>query len=256
MANLNLIDLEQFVLARRQSGVSDATIKRELSFVSVIINKFNLQPSQTSKLLPNPVKLVALRASKERQRYLQKDEIRKLMQALNTRRRRHILWFVLIDLNSGFRKSEILGLKWQDVDFESQVILLQDTKSGNPHSLPMNQSLLRSLNSLYAETIAQGKPIEYVISKSDGSRFLDIKKGFKNACREAGIEDLVIHDLRHTFATWLVKQGVHLYEVKDLLNHSSIQVTERYAHHENQYKKTAVEKLDGTLFDDGFFSHL
>ena len=60
-----------------------------------------------------------------------------------------------------------------------------------------------------------------------GDRIKDVKKSFQTACRRAGIEDFHIHDLRHTFASWLVMNGVPLFEVSKLLRHSSIQMTER-----------------------------
>jgi integrase len=58
----------------------------------------------------------------------------------------------------------------------------------------------------------------------------NFKKSFASACKKADIEDFRIHDLRHTFASWLVMDGVPLYEVSKLLRHASIKMTERYAH--------------------------
>ena len=70
-----------------------------------------------------------------------------------------------------------------------------------------------------------------VASKSEvGDRIKDVKKSFQTACRRAGIDDFRIHDLRHTFASWLVMNGVPLFEVSKLLRHACIQMTERYAH--------------------------
>lgn len=250
MACIELEDFEQFVIARRSQGVTDATIQRELAFISVSIKKFNLKPEMRSRPLGNYVKLISLKNSQFRQRYLSLGEAKRLIEVLNKSRRKHILWFILIDLNSGFRKSEILGLRWTHVDLASQIITLDDTKAGIPHIMPMNDALTKIMTALLKETRELGKPENYVISKNDGSRYLDFKKGFKAACKEAGIENFVIHDLRHTFATWLVQNGEHLYDVKDLLNHSSVQTTERYAHHENLHKKHAVKSLDGHGFND------
>ncbi|WP_038777289.1 site-specific integrase [Burkholderia pseudomallei] len=71
----------------------------------------------------------------------------------------------------------------------------------------------------------------------------NLQKGFVAACARAGIENFRIHDLRHTFASWLVMEGVSLYVVKDLLGHSSITVTERYAHLSPDHGREAVQKL-------------
>jgi len=76
-----------------------------------------------------------------------------------------------------------------------------------------------------------------------GHRVMTFQNGFKAACERAGIEDLRIHDLRHTFTSWLVMDCVSLYVVKDLLGHSSVMVTERYAHLSPDQARTAVQRL-------------
>jgi len=70
-----------------------------------------------------------------------------------------------------------------------------------------------------------------------------MKKGFKAACRRAGIKGLRFHDLRHTFATRLVEKGADIETVRDLLGHYSITVTQRYTHSNEDRKRKAVELL-------------
>ena len=79
-------------------------------------------------------------------------------------------------------------------------------------------------------------------------RVKDVRKAFSTACRKAGIEDFHIHDLRHTFASWLVMNGTPLFEVSKLLRHASIQMTERYAHLAPDHLHDAVDNL-------GFSAH-
>jgi site-specific recombinase XerD len=78
-----------------------------------------------------------------------------------------------------------------------------------------------------------------------GKPFVDLKAGFALACRKAGISGVTWHTLRHTFASRLVNSGVDIVTVKELLGHSSISVTMRYAHTNFESKRAAVEKLDG-----------
>ena len=70
-----------------------------------------------------------------------------------------------------------------------------------------------------------------------------MRKAFSTACRKAGIEDFHIHDLRHTFASWLVMNGTPLFEVSQLLRHASIQMTERYAHLAPDHLQNAIANL-------------
>lgn len=76
-----------------------------------------------------------------------------------------------------------------------------------------------------------------------GQRIVGLQKGFRAVCERVGIDDFRIHDLRHTFASWLVVAGVSLYVVKDLLGRSSISVTERYAHLSSDRGRMAVQGL-------------
>ena len=75
-----------------------------------------------------------------------------------------------------------------------------------------------------------------------GQKISSIKKSFRTACTRAGISDFRIHDLRHTFASWLVRRAVTLFEVSRLLGHTTIKMTERYAHLE--LRESAVRMLD------------
>ena len=85
----------------------------------------------------------------------------------------------------------------------------------------------------------------WVFAHESGERLRSISNGFNSACRRAGIKDFHIHDLRHTCAAWLVSSGAQLADVKDLLGHSTITMTERYAHLAPKRVRSAVNLLDG-----------
>jgi len=133
-----------------------------------------------------------------------------------------------------------LNLKWNQIDFEKELIKVENTKSGKTRHIHVNSelaSLLLGLNSGQESG-------EFVLTNpKTGKPYLDLKRAFKNACKKAGIEDLRFHDLRHTFASRLVENGVDIITVKDLLGHSTVKMTERYTHPNQDLKKKAVEVL-------------
>lgn len=140
-------------------------------------------------------------------------------------------------LNTGMRKSEILNLKWVQVDLKARRIRVEKTKSGKVRHIPINDVLLYELRRL------KGKNSYVFFNPETRKPYLDMKKGFKAACRRADIKGMRFHDLRHTFASRLVEKGVDIETVRDLLGHHSILITQRYAHSSRERKRAAVELL-------------
>ena len=96
----------------------------------------------------------------------------------------------------------------------------------------------------------------WVFCHKDGSQVKDVKRSFSTALKKSGIEDFRVHDLRHTCAAWLVSAGVALAEVRDLLGHQSIQMTERYAHLAPENVRAAVAKLETIEPYESRFGHV
>jgi integrase len=148
---------------------------------------------------------------------------------------------IVVALNTGMRRAEILNLKWNQIDFEDRKIRVEKTKSGKVRFVPVNNNLFYVLKSLRAES---GQSPFVFLSPKTGKPYLDMKTGFKGACKRAGISDLRFHDLRHTFASRLVEKNVDIETVKELLGHHSITITQRYTHSSDDRKKAAVELLN------------
>ena len=117
----------------------------------------------------------------------------------------HLRPIVVSALNTGMRKSEILGLKWQDIDFRAETITVHRTQNNEPRLLPVNQTLYDELHHL-----PRGLHTPYIFCHENGDRYDTVKRSFKNACRKAAIVDFRFHDLRHTFASHLVMNGTDL----------------------------------------------
>lgn len=133
---------------------------------------------------------------------------------------------VAFSLATGMRKSNVLNLKWSEVNLRAASVLVYADESKNKKqlNLPLNEWAIEILSSQLYENK------DYVFCKKDGSKLVDPKKAFKKACRLAGIDNFRWHDLRHTFASWGLEAGMSLAELKELGGWSSLAMVLRYAH--------------------------
>ncbi|MCM8778670.1 MAG: tyrosine-type recombinase/integrase [Candidatus Omnitrophica bacterium] len=218
--------------AERVKEVSPATVNRNLACLKSMFNR----AIEWGKAKENPVKKVKLfRENNKRLRYLEKEEIIKLLANCN----KHLRPIVVVALNTGMRKGEILGLKWHDVDFRRGIIYLLNTKNGEKREIPMNEQVKTAL-------IRVRKHLEspYIFCKPDGKPYGNVRKSFYTALKKSGIINFRFHDLRHTFASQLVMSGVDLNTVRELMGHKSLEMTLRYSHLSPDHKKRAVDILN------------
>lgn len=182
----------------------------------------------------NPVKTVKkLREENHKIRFLTKEEENRLFMAIEEDSP-HLKPLVICALQTGMRRGEIFNLKWENIDFEYGYIELLKTKSGKPRKIPISETLMSILNN-------QPKISEYVFVNSETNNpFVDIKHSFSSALKKANIKNFRFHDLRHTVATRLVEKGIDLVVVKEILGHSKIDTTMRYAHAVPKRKLDAI----------------
>ena len=173
-----------------------------------------------------------------RLRYLEKDEIKSLLSHCSG----HLKDIVEFAINTCMRQGEIFNLKWEDVDFNTGLIHLLKTKTGEKREIPMNESVKSILARVKRPTGAV-----YVFSSFNNQPFDNVKRAFKTALEKAEIKNFRFHDLRHTFASHLVMAGVDLLTVKELLGHKTIEMTLRYSHLSGKHKKQAVERLNSLI---------
>ena len=146
---------------------------------------------------------------------------------------------VLTALHTGMRKEELLSLTWEVVDMTNGFIRLKQTKNGTARALPFNETLWSLFNGLRTRP-----EVSWVFHDGEGRRYLDVRHAFNRACTGAGRVDFHFHDLRHTFASWLVMKGIPIATVSNLLGHSSPTMTLRYAHLSPKHLTSAVRVLD------------
>jgi len=151
---------------------------------------------------------------------------------------------LLTAYNTGMRYSEVLNLKWSDINFDEGFITVTETKSGKYRTIPMNETLRQTLVDIYQQTKS-----EYVFVRKNGEQVKSIRTAFHYAIKKSGVDKFVFHDLRHSFASRLVMKGVDLITVQQLLGHSSVVMTERYSHPSSKHKMDAVFTLDADSMD-------
>jgi integrase len=153
----------------------------------------------------------------------------------------HLEPLVLLSINTGVRRGEAFNLTWSDVDLKNKLITVEgDTsKSGQTRHIPLNREALDTLRKWKEQGVGKG----FVFPSQTGNRLDNVKKSWTNLLGMAKVERFRWHDLRHTFASKLVMAGVPLNTVRDLMGHSDIKMTLRYAHLAPGTKAAAVELI-------------
>lgn len=247
LSTIQAADIRGYIDMRRQEGKSPATINRELSLLSAAINYARREWEWD---IPNPVSGRMLKEPEGRVRWISQVEADVLIRAAESEPKAPWLaHFIRLGLHTGCRKGEILGLEWSRVDLQEGVIYLEavHTKAGKRRSVPMNAIAREAIMQLLRFRAEHAPGTPWVFCNKQGRQVRSIKRSFSTACKKAGIENFRIHDLRHTCASWLVTAGVPLTEVREVLGHSSVTMTERYAHLAPENVRAAVAVLEGNV---------
>lgn len=174
--------------------------------------------------------------------FLTRSDFQRLLDCIKEYWLKEIVAFAVM---TGMRRGEILNLKWIDLDLDNRTVQIQTsdtfhTKQGKRRIVPLGDGAVQLLKSK-----AGRSPSEYVFSLRDEKIFDGwVTHLFKRCVRDAGLNDrLHFHSLRHTFASWLVQDGVSLYEVQKLLGHSSSEVTQIYSHLQPEQLHSTVNRI-------------
>lgn len=148
---------------------------------------------------------------------------------------------ILLSINTGLRRGEIFSLRWENVSLERSMLTIEGAyaKNGKTRHIPLNSEAREILKAWGQQTTST----DLVFANKHGQRFDTIKKGWAALLKLANIKNFRWHDMRHHFASKLVMVGVDLNTVRELLGHSDMTMTLRYAHLAPEHKANAVEKL-------------
>ena len=261
--------IENWRVDQLNRGKAAVTVNRNVTAIKAVLSKavaWNLlEVNPLMKLKPlktdNMIKV----------RYLSIDEEKRLLIALNERDKNYISkrisanqWrasrgynllpclseneffdyltpMVLIAMYTGLRQGELFSLCWDHVDLENAIITVagDKSKSGKTRHIPVNSKVLAALKSWKYQCFNN----ELVFPNKKGKQMDNIRKSWSNVLKKSNISNFRWHDLRHNFASKLVMAGVDLNTVRELLGHSDLAVTLRYAHLAPEHKAEAVERL-------------
>ena len=234
--DIGALRIEQYKIERIRT-VAAATVNREIALLKHL---YNLADAWGLYFGRNPVKGVKFLAeNNEMLRVLSVDEEARLVSCCSP----YLQDLITFAINTGLRLGEILNLKWTEVDLENATLRMLVKKNRRLLDMPVNDNALRVLRGWHGI-----RKCEYVFFNPEtGGRWKDLWLGLKRACRKAGLDDVTWHTFRHTFASRLNGGGADLVTVKELLGHSDIKTTMRYAHTNREAKRSAVARLGANL---------
>lgn len=239
---INPLMIRQYV-AKRLEGVRPATVNRWLQTIKSMFSRaiewgmfHGANPAAGIKNVPQ---------NNSRCRWLTEAEQDRLLACCTEKLTRVV---VLVALKTGMRWGEIISLKWKQtpysnyVDFEKNVIVIHEsmTKTQRSRHIPLISVVRWTLEAM--ERVPGNDNI--FLNPKTAKPFGSFKRSFHASLKRAGIVDFRFHDLRHTFASQLVRNGVDLYTVQRILGHTTPQMTQRYAHLGEDQMRAAIQKID------------
>lgn len=215
--------IHDYCTFRTLAGVKNATINRELNVARSAINFYNKHHEQQ---LLNPFNGFNLFEEDFMPRYLTDFECQKLLKASLEYDNQMLHDFIVLALNTGCRAGELTKLEWVNVHLDMGYMTIRNSLSKNKKTVhkPLNDKAILAFQRLRNDSIW------VFYNPKTGKNIRSFRRGFEGACKRAGIGKVRIHDLRHTFASFLVQKGVPLYHVSQLLGHSDLRITQKYAH--------------------------
>ncbi len=206
------------------SGLAPATCNRILAVFKTICSLAEQRGVLSAGQSPC-AKVPPFKIPTQRERYLTPDEAQRLMRALEKNDRLEAFALRLL-LLTGARKNEILKARWENVRRDLRLLIVPLSKSGRPRHIFLSEA---ALDVLHTMSRTPGNPWLFP-GHAPGKPLSDLYLFWDKLRRKLGLADVRIHDLRHTFASFLVNAGHSLYETQKMLGHSDPRTTMRYAH--------------------------
>lgn len=222
---------------------SPATVNR---YLAVLSHLFTFAVKEWEWIEENPLrKVTKMKEPRGRVRFLSDDERNRLLAACKESSSPYLYTVVVLALSTGARRMEILGLRWQDIDFNRSIITLHETKNGERRILPLTG---HALSLIQERAKLRHLHCDYVFPSKDLKNPIDIRTPWENALKRAEINDFHFHDLRHSAASYLAMNGASLAEIAETLGHKTLQMVKRYAHLSESHISKVVASMNQKIF--------
>ena len=240
-------DLEKIKKAMVKAGRAARSVVYALAVVRQVFNYALANDLYAGKNQAGPAgKVKRPVTDNRRMRYLSRDQAAALL-ALLAAKSINVHDMALLSLHTGIRAGEVFALTWADVDLASGVLLLKDTKSNKNRPAFMTEAVKAMLQGR-----TKNGPADLVFAGRNGKRIVQASETFTRVVEQMGLNEgitdrrqkVTFHTLRHTFASWLVESGTDIYHVQELLGHSDLKLTARYAHIGENKLREAVQRLE------------
>jgi integrase len=208
----------------REAGYSSGTTNRALVLVRYLYNLG--RKWKVPGMKDNPTLGLSTAPDVQRDRFLTPEETQRLIAAIDADENRTAARAIMLLLLTGARRNEITQAKWDYVNWQKRTLLVPLSKSGKPRAIALNAQALELLRSIPR---IDGNPYIFP-SEITGRPSPSLYFPWDRIRERAGLYSVRLHDLRHSFASFLVNQGISLYVVQGLLGHSHARTTQRYAH--------------------------
>jgi integrase len=246
LLKISQIDLERLNAKMQTSKRSPRTREYALALIRQIFNFANKYKNMNVSSPINDFRKIKI--NNARDRALTILETNSLLEKL--RAKSQVTYeMAFLSLHNGLRAGEIFNLQWTNVDFENDLLKINDAKGNKNRKVPINKTVKEMLKNKLA---TRNEESQFVFSYYGNKKIKYLSKAFANTVKELGFnkgiidrrERIVFHSLRHTCASLLAQGGCDLYAISKLLGHSSIKLTERYSHLSDDYLKEQAKVIE------------
>lgn len=247
---LSLADVTPaIVVEAREALAKDHAPATVVRYLAALSHAFTIAVKEWGWVEDSPMRRVTKpKEPRGRVRFLSDEERGRLLEACRASDNPYLYPVVVLALSTGARKMEILSLRWQDVDFQRQVLTLHDTKNGERRVLPL-QGHAWELVQHHAKVRRIDSP--FVFPSRNGHKAFDIRRAWEATLKQANILDFCFHDLRHSAASYLAMDGASLAEIAEILRHKTLAMVKRYAHLSEAHTAGVVARMNKKIFGTG-----